>query len=108
MLRMTLCLMLLLGFGNAAFAMRCGNLLVHEGDHMLDVLDKCGDPDYRDQRTVVRGQQLRHPYGALLEGRYEEIDVEEWVYNFGPHRFKQYLRFENGILIETRNLQRGN
>jgi hypothetical protein len=36
-----------------------------------------------------------------------DIIVEEWVYNFGSSRLQQYLRFENGRLMEIRNLERG-
>jgi len=107
MQRFGIVLLLLTVFSGPAWALRCGNLLVDEGDHMLDVLDKCGEPEFRDRRTAVKGQRLRHPYGALIEERFEEIEIEEWVYNFGPRRFKQHFRFENGLLVEIRSLQRG-
>ena len=90
-----------------AWAFRCGQELVQVGDHKLDVLEKCGDPDAMEERTAVRGSRLNHPYGALQIDRYEEILIEEWVYNFGPRKFKQFLHFEDGILTSIRPLRHG-
>ncbi len=88
-------------------AFRCGRQLVRVGDHKWDVLDKCGDPEMTQERTLVRGMRLRHPYGALEESLYEEVLIEEWVYNFGPRKFKQWLQFENGILKQIESMDYG-
>jgi hypothetical protein len=32
-----------------------------------------------------------------------EVTVEEWVYDFGPRRFMQYLTFEGGQLVAVRS-----
>ncbi len=90
-----------------AMALRCGNRLVQTGDYKWDVLEKCGPPEWQDERMGIRGTRLRHPFGALQEDRYEEVLIEEWVYNFGPRKFKQFLQFENGVLIKIRNLEYG-
>jgi hypothetical protein len=31
------------------------------------------------------------------------VNVEEWIYDFGPQRFIQYLTFESGKLINVRS-----
>jgi len=90
-----------------AWAFRCGHELVQVGDHKLDVLDKCGEPDAMQERTAIRGSRLRHPYGVLQIDDHEEVLIEEWVYNFGPRKFKQFLRFEDGILVSIRPLRHG-
>lgn len=90
-----------------ALAFRCGRQLVHTGDHKLDVLEKCGEPEWTDQRIAVRGSRLRHPYGTLEQSEYEEVLIDEWVYNFGPRKFKQFLQFENGVLKKIENLDYG-
>ena len=90
-----------------ALAFRCGRQLVQVGDHKLDVLEKCGEPEWADQRTAVVGSRLRHPYGALQYDQYEEVVIDEWIYNFGSRKFKQFLRFENGILKKIENLDYG-
>jgi hypothetical protein len=90
-----------------ANAFRCGRELVQVGAHKNDVLEKCGDPESMDERIAVRGSRLRHPYGALEIDQYEEIVIEEWVYNFGPRKFKQFLLFEDGVLKKIHNLSYG-
>ena len=101
---------LLIGLALAAtdaLAFRCGHQLVQEGDYKWDVLNKCGRPEWSDQRTAIRGSRLRHPYGALEEDRYEEVVIDEWIYNFGPTRFKRLLYFENGVLKDIQKLDYG-
>jgi hypothetical protein len=92
---------------NPVWAFRCGHSLVQIGHHKLDVLEKCGEPDAMEERIAVRGSRLGHPYGALQIDHYEEILIEEWVYNFGPRQFKQFLHFEDGVLTAIRKLSYG-
>ena len=92
---------------NYALAFRCGRQLVHEGDHKTDVLDKCGEPYWMDERIAVRGSRFRHPFGALEISDYEEVLIEEWTYNFGRRKFKQFLQFENGVLMNIKSLGYG-
>lgn len=99
-----LCLWLFL---TDVMALRCGRQLVHTGDHKADVLGKCGEPDWVEHRTALRGSRLRHPYGALEQYDFEEVSIEEWTYNFGPREFKQFLLFENGILKSIQSLGYG-
>jgi hypothetical protein len=103
-LALLLCLLLM---ATEAQAFRCGRKLVQIGDHQLDVLEKCGEPEWADERVGARGSRLRHPYGALEIGQYEQIVIEEWIYNFGRRKFKQFLYFENGILKDIRSLDYG-
>ncbi|MGR9053711.1 MAG: DUF2845 domain-containing protein [Gammaproteobacteria bacterium] len=86
---------------------RCGQRLVEIGDHKTDVLEKCGNPDYKDRRTEIDGSRFRYPRGTLEIDKFEEVVVDEWLYNFGPTKFKQLLLFENGILKEIRDLGYG-
>lgn len=90
-----------------ALAFRCGRKLVQIGDYKFDVLAKCGEPEWTDRRYGMRASRLRHPYGALELDQYEEVVIDEWVYNFGPRRFKQFLQFENGVLKKIENLEYG-
>ena len=88
-------------------AFRCGRQIVQIGDRKLDVLEKCGEPEWAEQRTGFRGSRLRHPYGALTLDQYEEVIIDEWIYNFGRRRFKQFLLFENGVLKQIDDLGYG-
>ena len=100
-------LVLSLFFVTDASAIRCGHSLVDLGDHIDDVLARCGEPQSVSRRTKVVGSTFHHPRRTLDIQEFEEIQIEEWVYNFGSSRLKQYLRFENGELKEIKSLGRG-
>jgi hypothetical protein len=89
-----------------AWALRCGSDLVTLGDYQIQVLQKCGEPVLKAHRVEYRAVRLRNP-GIDLE-TYIPVEIEEWTYNFGPTRFMELLRFENGRLIESRPLGYGN
>jgi hypothetical protein len=92
---------------NDASAMRCGHNLVDLGDYKEEVLARCGEPQSVTIRTKVVGSTFHHPRRTLDIQEFEEIQIEEWIYNFGSSRLKQYLRFENGELKEIKSLGRG-
>ncbi len=116
-------LAVLLFFSGSAAALRCGRDLVELGDYKDDVYAICGEPESVTTHTEIRGNRnyaegsqyfgngARYPNSAIGYGqdnfRQVEIMVEEWIYNFGRSRLKQYLRFENGQLKEVRDLGRG-
>jgi len=93
-----------------AWALRCSPFLVLEGDYEFQVLRKCGEPDYYESRVEYRwipapvyGLTPPGPaYGALVP-----VYVDVWIYNFGPQRFMQRLIFENGRLIQIKDLGYG-
>jgi len=102
-------LVLLLGIAvsNAAFALRCGHTVVEVGNHKNEVYDKCGEPASIETRKKLIGRTFQNSGRTLGLQEYEEIEIEEWIYDFGPRRLKQYLRFENGELREIKSLGRG-
>lgn len=92
-------------FAPAVWALRCGSLLVDTGDYKLEVLRKCGEPVFTDSRIELRYVKL---YGSGLElGQYVPVMIDEWTYDFGPNRFVQLLRFENGRLEDIESLGYG-
>ncbi len=85
-----------------AYALRCGTRVVSKGDHKTTVRIKCGEPDAVDERVIYRTLRLTHqPYGEKIV---VPIEVEEWIYNFGPRRLMRQLWFENGKLVRIRSL----
>lgn len=109
--RTCLILMATLALSGPAWAMRCGNNLVVEGDTKYQVYQRCGDPDFRDTRTIyrsvrIRGSGLNQPGMDVYETI--PIQLEEWTYNFGPERFIEQVTFENGRVISIRPLDYGN
>lgn len=125
MTRIFVGLFLLLGIADPALALRCGHKLVTEGDYIEEVRVRCGDPIAIDTYTILREQRFsyaghnrlriqKYPrfdhgasYIAINRIGLIEIFVEEWVYNFGPHRLIRRLHFENGILRDIEELGYG-
>lgn len=108
-----------------ALAFRCNSYVIDVGMHKMEVMQKCGLPAARDYRTERRrigtrqmdqyAVRLPHPIPSSANGvrnslefeRETEIQIEEWVYNFGPQRFMQLLRFEDGRLKQIQDLAAG-
>ncbi len=108
----------------SAFALRCGPYVINEGMYRGEVYGKCGQAtsverhiETRSTGNIIQNQQFfgnqgnSFPNSGFGYGQnyttQVDVVVEEWIYNFGPSRLQQYLRFENGKLIEIRNLSRG-
>ncbi len=117
-----LCFFILLVFVEPAFALRCGNKLVSEGDPKAKILKYCGDPAAIDYRTIYRSGiprtlsrsdahiSARHISDEELlihQRSVVEVQVEEWTYNFGPRRFMRMVRFENGLVVKVTDLGYG-
>ncbi len=101
-------LMALIAWATPAQAMRCGSRLISEGDPREKVLNECGQPsdvesweeeryDYFDRPPPARYYNEFERYGIAYRVR-AFIRVEVWTYNYGPSRFIDYVRMENGIV----------
>ena len=116
----------LLLLAEPALALRCKGRLVMEGDPQVKVLKFCGDPVSMQQRTIYRsgiprpwvGNRMSVESGdteisvsneeLLIHDRsVVEILVEEWTYNFGPHKLMRVVRFENGLVAQITGLSYG-
>ena len=91
-----------------AWAFRCGNHLVVEGDTRAAVRAKCGDPTDISRRSVLRPPIIWR-YGRPIRVGHDdiEVEVESWVYNLGTNRFMRRLRFEDGVVVEIETLGYG-
>ena len=89
-----------------AEAMRCGSRLVSEGDPREKVYADCGPPanveawdeeqyEYFGRPPDPRQYREFERYGSAYRVR-TVVRVEVWTYNYGPSRFVDYVRFENG------------
>lgn len=87
---------------SSAYAFRCGGALVDLGDSKVEVLVKCGEPDWRTQwsEVFISDAALVTSYGVFSE-------KERWLYNLGPRRFMRILLFENGRLVNVTTGERG-
>ena len=107
-----------------AEAMRCGNKLVSAGQHMAEVLGRCGEPVHVQQRLIYRTGLPRPDYARSPGLRYRgddvtreellihqrsvvEVQVELWTYNFGPRKLMRLVRFENGVVRDIKTLGYG-
>lgn len=94
--------------GEASSSLRCDNKLVQEGASQYEVKSLCGPPQDVQQRTEARRVQraVQRPCGTgtcvVVVDDFVEVVVDEWVYDFGPRRFMQYLTFEGGQLVAVR------
>jgi hypothetical protein len=102
---------LLIGSAGPAYALRCGTGVVSTGAHKFEVLQKCGEPDFAEERVIHETRYvaadgryytgLDYPHHEILPG-YRLITIpiliEHWTYNFGPHRLVYRLRFVDGGL----------
>ncbi len=100
-----LCLLLLAS--QSAHALRCGSKLVKEGMSESEVIALCGEPAERRDLGLRQVPYVdRHGKRGLLgrpsiDGYFvEDIRVTQLVYNFGPRKLMQRLRFENSVLVE--------
>ncbi|MEO8063454.1 MAG: DUF2845 domain-containing protein [Pseudomonadota bacterium] len=104
-------LILVLGVlaASPAFAFRCGTRIVSEGDTRSEVAAKCGEPaDVVTQRSVFRRPVIwtaGRPY--YIGENLIEIPVESWVYNLGPNKLMQRVRFEGGVVVDIESLGYG-
>lgn len=68
---------------------------ISKGDSKAEVLMKCGEPDYEDVVREARKLEI----DRLGEKHHIYVDLEVWIYNFGPNYFLSLLKFYNGRLI---------
>lgn len=87
-----LCGLLLTGSAQAA-SLRCDKAILHEGAHMYEVSELCGEP-------VAEFRRIEYLHPEVV------VYVDEWVYRLGDNKFQRMLRFENGRLESIRTLRK--
>lgn len=104
-LRATLAVLLMLAAAAPAHAFRCGTRIITRGDHAEKILRFCGEPVSVQTRIQQRGFISKH--GHVFPGFVEDVVVEEWTYNFGPHQLIRVVRLENGYVADIKHLGYG-
>ncbi len=90
-----------------ADSMRCGSRIVKDGDSIEKVLETCGEPAQR-QRTWIE-RQPRYELGGQeysFPGT-DEVPVDTWLYDFGPSKLMQRVRFIDGKVDSIVTLGKG-
>lgn len=93
-----------------AAALGCNHRLVTVGDSAHYVRQMCGEPASAITRTETRTQIAS--WGSpsapgAITATSVTVQVDVWVYDFGPRRFMEELTFENGTLRSMRALGYG-
>jgi hypothetical protein len=92
-----------------AMAMSCNNQLVNEGQSTYEVMRICGEPQSADRRTIYITEAAGPPApGAPLVYVQIPVNIDEWIYNFGPTALMQKLTFRNDRLVGVEALGYGN
>jgi len=90
-------------------SLRCKTRLISPGAAAYEVRSVCGTPDDTQSRTESRTirRAVSVPcatgYCSAMVDETVTVNVEEWIYDFGPQRFIQFLTFESGKLINVRS-----
>ncbi len=80
--------------GTPCLAMFCDNGVISEGDTQIEVLKRCGDPDY------VTSPEYRYEGTGGRHTDVRRTTVIDWIYNFGPRRFLYTVTFEGGRVVQ--------
>jgi hypothetical protein len=85
-----------------AQSLRCDDKIISTGTIRAQVAALCGDPAQVVQKSVY--------YRPLASLDYRvnpitvEVQVEVWIYNFGPDRLMQRIRFEDGVVVRIESI----
>jgi len=80
--------------GQPCFGMFCDDSLISKGDTQMEVLKRCGDPDY------VTSPDYRYSGTTGHHVNVRRTTVVDWIYNFGPRRFIYTVTFEGGRVVQ--------
>jgi hypothetical protein len=91
-----------------AQSFRCDGKIISEGTSRAKVATLCGDPAQVDQKSVFYRAiaPTGHRSGPTLDTAVE-VQVEVWIYNFGPDRLMQRIRFEDGYIVRIDSIGYG-
>jgi hypothetical protein len=96
MLMCLLALITALPYANVyADSLSCAGGIISTDDRSVDVLAKCGPPDFKDSHQEEVIQRLDRDTKQRIY-----ITVEEWTYNFGTNQFMRIVVLKNGRVSE--------
>ena len=88
-----------------AHAFRCGTRIITRGDPADKILRFCGEP--ASVQTRITQRSYVSDLGRVFPGVVEEVVIEEWTYNLGPHQLIRVVRLENGFVADIKHLGYG-
>ena len=90
-----------------AESMYCGNRIVARGTSSAELVAACGDPAQVTKGVIINGAAGLQPGTGAVSGSAEEVQVETWIYNFGPDRLMERIRIENGVVVDMQSMGYG-
>lgn len=95
----------------SAQSLQCGGNLVGVGESRLSLLQKCGEPAFRETLCMPVRPLERYvpgPGGSLVLVPVVPpcVPVEEWTYHRGAGNFLGIVRFGNGVVDSVRDGER--
>jgi hypothetical protein len=75
----------------------CAGGIVSIGDSRVDLIVKCGEPDWKDSHDEVISERLDRDTKRKLI-----ITVDEWTYNFGTSQLIRIVTLKNGRIADIR------
>jgi hypothetical protein len=100
-------LVILLSFGlfpspASADSISCDGGIVSDGNSVVDLLMKCGQPAWKDSHQEEFTDRLTP---GLKQRTY--VTVEQWTYNFGPQQLLRTVTIKNGVVTDVKTGQYG-
>jgi hypothetical protein len=89
-----------------AQSLRCDGKIISQGTFRAEVAALCGDPVQVDQKSAYFPIAAGHRANPIA-GTAVEVQVEVWIYNFGPDRLMQRIVFEDGVVVRIESLGYG-
>lgn len=86
-------------------SVRCGRQLVTVGQRAFSLIDKCGQPDFREVVAFTRltdATSVRRGARRLAARDSIDLVVEQWVYKPGRGRLTRVLTVTGGVLTDIR------
>jgi hypothetical protein len=87
-------------------SLRCDGKIISEGAARAKVAQLCGNPTQIDQKSLFV-PLASTGYRGNQSPATVEVQVEVWVYNFGPDRLMQRIRFEDGLVVRIESIGYG-
>jgi hypothetical protein len=86
----------------SADSISCDGGIVSDGDSVVDLLMKCGQPAWKESHQ----EEFTDRLGPGLKQR-TYVTVEQWTYNFGPQQLLRTVTIKNGVVTGVKTGQYG-
>ena len=91
----------------SAQTFRCSDRIISTGATRAEVAALCGDPAQVEHKTIYNNVSAGLGQSAVVAGSTVETQLELWIYNFGPDKLMQRVRFEDGIVTGIESMGYG-